>query len=126
MINSAKHIFVLMLIVVVGGTILQQHSPQTEYSASQSDIVTECQQYFHSNIDTSENHNLFFSNASDSNNGETQPRTITSCNSLVNILPGESNFSFDPGEQEINIGFYNTLLSSQIFVFQEPDPPQLG
>ena len=126
--NVAKHIFFSLLIFAVGSAISQQNVAQLgNFGSSESGSKTLCQQLDNEIIsNTSANTDPLFEHASKSNTDDAQPKTITSCNFLMNLLPAESDFSFNPGEQQLNIGFYNAVLSSQIFVFQEPDPPRLG
>ncbi|NGP87661.1 hypothetical protein [Fodinibius halophilus] len=93
----------------------------------QSGSKTLCQQLTNGSISNpSGDVDPLFEHTSKSNADNGQPKTITSCNSSLNILPAKNNFSFNPGEYKINISFHNALLSSQTFVFQEPDPPRLG
>lgn len=129
MINSAKELFLLTLIVVVGSVILQQNiAPQTDNSSvSHSNFATQCQQNANNSISNhSPDSDLLFKHASKPDTEKEEPVTITNCTSLSNILPAESDFSFNPGEKTLNLTVYNATLSSQIFVFQEPDPPRLG
>lgn len=126
--NAVQHIFFFLLIFAVGLVTSQQNVLQLGHvDSSQLDSKSLCQQISNGNIS---NHTgdvtPLFDDASKTNTDNTQPRTITSCNSLVNILPVTSNFSFNPGEQAITIGFHNAVLSSQTFVFQEPNPPRLS
>lgn len=126
--NVVKHIFFSLLIFAVGSAISQQNVAQLgNFSSSESGSKTLCQQLDNEIIsNTSANSDPLFEHASKSNTDDAQPKTITSCNFLMNLLPAESCFSFNLGEQQLNISFYNAVLSSQIFVFQEPDPPRLG
>ncbi|PAU94429.1 hypothetical protein CK503_06405 [Aliifodinibius salipaludis] len=128
MINAIKHIFFFVLIFAVGSAISQQNIAQLgNIGSSESGSKTLCQQLTNGSIaNPSGDIDSLFKNVSKSNADDAQPKTITSCNSLLNILPTKNNFSFSPGEQPINIGFYNAVRSSLIFVFQEPDPPRLG
>ncbi|MGM0547392.1 MAG: hypothetical protein ACQEST_11805 [Bacteroidota bacterium] len=126
--SSATHIFLLLLLVTVGGAVLQQQTVlQPNHSdAVQLEATQQCQQLAHSSIDRAEDTDPHFDHESHSNTSETSSIPLTSCNSLVNTLPSENDFSFSPGVEEFNITIYNALLSSQTFVFQEPDPPRLG
>lgn len=128
MINAIKHIFLFALIFAVGSAISQQNIAQFgNIGSSESGSKTLCQQLTNGSISNpSGKVDPLFEHTSKSNTDDAQPKTITSCNSMLNILPAESNFVFNPGEQQLNIGFRNTVLSSQTFVFQEPDPPRLG
>ncbi len=128
MINAIKHIFFFALILALGSVISQQNVAQLgNIGSSESSSKTFCQQLTNGSISQpSPEVDPLYQHASKSNADDAQPKTITSCNLLMNLLPAESDFSLNPGEQHLNIGFYNTVLSSQIFVFQEPDPPRLG
>lgn len=126
--NAVKHIFFFVLIIAVGSAVTQQNVAQWgNIDNSQSDSTTLCQQISDTGI-TSHSGDMdpLFEHAPESNSNDAQPRTTTLCISMMNTLPAENNFSFNPGGQQVNIGFYNAFLFSQTFVFQEPDPPQLG
>jgi hypothetical protein len=127
-INAIKHIFFFVLVLAVGSAISQQNVAQFgNIGSSASGSKTLCQQLTNGSIsNSSAEADPLFEHASKSNADDAQPKTITSCTFLMNLLPAESDFSFNPGEQQLKIGFYNGVLSSQIFVFQEPDPPRLG
>lgn len=128
MINAIKHLFFFMLVFAVGSAISQQNMSQLgNIGSSESGSKTLCQQLTNGSIaNPSGDIDPLFKNVSKSNADDAPPKTITSCTSLMNLLPAENDFSFNPGEQQLNIGFYNAVGSSQIFVFQEPDPPRLG
>ncbi len=128
MINAIKHIFFFALVFALGSAIFQQNVAQLgNIGSSESGSKTFCQQLTNGSISQpSAEVDPLYQHASKSNADDAQPKTITSCNFLMNLLPAESDFSFNPGEQQLNIGFNNAVLSSQIFVFQEPDPPRLG
>lgn len=128
MINAIKQISIFVLIFAVGSVISQQNMSQfVNAGSSESGSNTFCQELTKGSISNpSAEVDPLFEHASKSNANDAQPKTITSCNSLLNILPTENDFTFNPGEQEFNITIYNALLSSQTFVFQEPDPPRLG
>jgi len=127
-INAVKHIFFSLLIFGVGLVTSQQNVVQFgNIDSSQSGSKTLCQQLTNGSISNSSGDvDPFFEHFSKSHSNNAQPKTITSCNSLLNILPAGNNFSFIPGEQQSNIGFHNAVPSSQMFVFQEPDPPRIG
>lgn len=112
----------------MGVAITQQKTVQLgSVDSSKLGTITKCQQISNGSITNhSGNIDPLFDVASASNADNAQPKTITSCNFLMNLLLAESDFSFNPGEQQLNIGFYNAVLSSQTFVLQEPDPPRLG
>lgn len=126
--NAEKYIFFFLLVFAVGLAISQQNEIQLgNIDSSQSGSISLCDPPSNGSVTNhSGDNDPMLAHAPESNSEDEQPRTITSCNSLLNILPVESNFSFNPGAQQVNIGFYNAVLSSQIFVFQEPDPPRLG
>lgn len=128
MINAVKHIFFFVLVFALGIAISQQNMSQLgNISSFESNSKTFCQQLTNGSIShPSTEADPLYQHGSKSNADDAQPKTITSCTFLMNLLPAESDFSFNPGEQQLNIGFYNAVLSSQIFVFQEPDPPRLG
>jgi hypothetical protein len=89
--------------------------------------MTLCQQISQGSISThSGDVAPLFDKASETSDKDNQSETVTSCSSLVNILPAENSFSFSSGKQPKNIGFHNAVLYSQTFVFQEPDPPRLS
>lgn len=113
----------LLLIIVISGAVVQQSS--SAEVAPKTDSLTECQGYIQSHIDISNDHAPLVDHATDSHS-ETTSASFTSCNTGLNILAAENDFSFDPGNGAINISFYNASISSQIFVFQDPDPPRLG
>jgi hypothetical protein len=125
--NALQHIF-FFLLIIAGIVISQQNVVQLGHvDSSQLDSMTFCQQISDANISNQSGDVApLFDDASKSNAKDTQSKTITSCNSLANMLPSENSFSFSSAEQSVNIGFHNALLSSQIFVFQEPDPPRIG
>lgn len=52
------------------------------------------------------------------------PQVLSNCNSLLVILPGNHQYLINPSLQDRNIGRNGPVLTSQIFVFQEPDPPR--
>jgi hypothetical protein len=126
--NSVKHTFFLLLMIIIGGAVLHQHSgiESSRSGIFATDYNTPCQQLSQSSIEAAEVANPNFENSSESNTTDTQPKSFTSCNSLVNVLPAESDFSFNLAETEMDLAIYNALLSSQTFVFQEPDPPRFG
>lgn len=126
--NAIKHIFFFVLIFAIGSAISQQNIAQLgNIGSSESGAQTFCQQLTNGSISNpSTDVDPLYQHASKSNADDAQPKTITSCTSLMNLLPSKSDFSFNPGEQQLNIGLNNAVLSSQIFVFQEPDPPRLG
>jgi len=125
--NAVQYIF-FFLLIFAGIVISQQNSVQLDYvDSSQFNSMTLCQQISQGSISThSEDVAPLFDKASETNGKNNQSKTVTSCNSLVNILPAENSFSFSSGKQPTNIGFHNAVLSSQTFVFQEPDPPRLS
>lgn len=125
--DSAKHILLLLLMVVVGGAVLNQQAiPQAQLSDSTTINTAKQCQLIPSNTVASKDHHQHVDHSSESHATDTQPKTITSCNSLMNILPAENDFSFNPEEQKLDITIHNVLLSSQTFVFREPDPPRFG
>lgn len=124
MINSGKHILLFVLVIVAGGAISQQNVVVS--NISQSEHTTPCQQLSNSTAINLTNLDPVLANSSKSETTNAQPVTVTSCNSLLNILPAENHFSFSPLEEETSIGFSNVIISSQTFVFQEPDPPRFG
>ncbi|NIT57687.1 MAG: hypothetical protein GWN00_16090 [Aliifodinibius sp.] len=126
--NNAVQYIPFFLLIFAGIVISQQNSMQLDHvDSSQFNSMTLCQQISNGSIS---NHfgetDPLLNDDSTSNTDDSQPKTVTSCNSLVNILPAANNLSFNAGEQSTNIGFYNVRLSSQTFVFQEPDPPRLS
>ncbi|WP_440999727.1 hypothetical protein [Fodinibius sp. SL11] len=126
--NTIKHFFFFALIFAVGSTIFQQNVVQLgNVGSSHSGSDTLCQQLSNGSISNpSGDVDPLFEHDSKSNADDAPLKTITSCNSLMNILPAQSNFSFNPGGKEVTIGIYKPTFSSQAFVFQEPDPPRLG
>ncbi|TYP92136.1 hypothetical protein LX73_2386 [Fodinibius salinus] len=128
MADPIKYILLLTLLFVVGSAISQQNVAKLDnIGSSQSSSKTLCQQRTNGSISNPPREvDPLFEHASESHTNNTPPKTITSCNSSLHILPAESNFSFNPGNYQISTGFYNSSLSSQTFVFQEPDPPRLG
>ena len=53
------------------------------------------------------------------------PVEITHCFSSLQILPVNNTFLLEPGQKDRLIHSLPSFLSSQAFVFQEPDPPRL-
>lgn len=125
--NTAKNILLLALIVFVGGTLLQPDTSLKTNTTNFSDSLTKCQNAMDGTIteDFTDTDPLL-SNSTDSNSTEKQPTTLTSCNSFSPVVVTTNSFFLEPDEEDYSIGDYNALLSSQIFVFQEPDPPRLG
>lgn len=127
MINSAQNFLFLTLIVLVGGVVFQSNAILQSNASNTSKSLIKCQNTLKiSIIDDFTNTEPWLSNSTDSNPTEKQPKTVTSCNSFSPVVITTNPFSLEPNEQNFNIRYYNTILSSQIFVFQEPDPPQLG
>jgi|AntRauTorckE6833_2_1112554.scaffolds.fasta_scaffold01993_6 hypothetical protein len=65
-------------------------------------------------------------NSPDSSAPQGSTTTAYSCNSSVQTIPVEKQYLQQPTESTIIRSAYNATLASQIFVFQEPDPPRLG
>ena len=130
MYNAVKPIYFFLLVFAAGSAISQQNVNVAQlgnFDNSRSTSKTFCQQFTNGSISNdSAKADPLWEHASTSNANDAPPKTITSCNSLLNILPVQNKFSFNAGEQQRNIGFHNAVLSSQIFVYQEPDPPRLG
>lgn len=126
--NALQHIFLFLLFLAVGLVLSQQNAIQLDHNGSlQLDSMTPCQQITIGNISNPfSDVSPLFDKASETNAQNTQTKTISSCNSLLNMLPADNRFFFSSGEQPVNIGSYNAVLSSQTFVFQEPDPPRIG
>lgn len=128
MITTAKNILLLALIVLVGGALFQSNALfHSNYAVNTSDSLVKCQNSVNSSITDDFTHtDPWLLNSADSDPTEKQPKTVTSCNSFSPVVVTTNYFSLEPDEQDFNIRHYNTILSSQTFVFQEPDPPRLG
>lgn len=50
---------------------------------------------------------------------------LINCSTSLNILPNNSQSLLNSDRVDYIIGIKPSLLASQIFVFQEPDPPRL-
>lgn len=48
----------------------------------------------------------------------------SSCNTIYSLLEGADSLIRDPGKKEIQTTIPTSQLSSQLFVFLEPDPPR--
>ena len=52
--------------------------------------------------------------------------TTNSCNTSIQMVLFDQQYLRAPTESKIVPSTKNAILASQIFVFQEPDPPRLG
>lgn len=127
MINTPQNILLLALIVLVGGAVFQSNATFQSNAVNTSQSLIKCQNTLNISItDDFTDNDPWLLNSTDSNPTEKQPKTVSSCNSFSPVVVTTNRFSLEPDEQNFNIRNYNTILSSQIFVFQEPDPPRLG
>lgn len=121
--NSAFFFLLVFITYLAGGIALNSFSYYPSLSSSTNIILKkQCQKSSHfSHINQAQNK---FSTAKEFPLSDQQPVVLSSCNTSIQILIATNNFVFESDKRNRLIRLKNPFLSSQIFAFQEPDPPR--
>ena len=122
----AKHSALFFLFIFTAYLVSGIATKSAAYYASVSDFdtawTTTCQKSTHTaHISHADN---TLSSANDLPSNHQQPVTFTNCFSSLQILPISNTFLLKPVQSDRVIQSIPSFLSSQAFVFQEPDPPR--
>ena len=125
--NSYTAFFSLLLIVAVLSSFgMQGLYPSYTFSTSDSDFSASICKSLDQPTSPVNLPSEVNSNNQDSSSSQSSTAAAYSCNSSVQMIPAQNQWLQPSTESTVIPPAYNASLSSQIFVFQEPDPPRLG